>query len=446
MAIAWKRWNQSNAPMRKLLTLAGMAFMALATPAFAADDDAILYEVKRGDTLFTLGNAYFLNAADHVAVQKANKIADPTAIPVGKKIRIARRFLKYRSSVARIISVRGNVSHSIGGGTAATTTGMSLGEGALLRTAGSSFATLSLENGSRVSLPSNSDLRIVRLRRYVIDSSLDYDFEVGRGAARSKVTPMTNKNDRYSVKTPKAVSAVRGTEFQSRFDEATGADFSEVTEGAVSVALGDSGVTMLPAGDGLAVTADGAVIRESLIVTNDIPAAGAMQKEKDVRFAVPDGAPGTGMRVSLAADAGFVDEIAEASAANGAAIFSNIDDGNYFVRFRAVSASGIEGMPLTYAFKRRLNTISASGGKDDLGFAFKWAGEGRGTLRYHFQLFRSNTTGPAMVDEAGLDANVIRLSDLPAGDYYWRVASVQYVDGEVSTSWTPFEKLTVSAP
>ena len=38
-------------------------------------------------------------------------------------------------------------------------------------------------------------------------------------------------------------------------------------------------------------------------------------------------------------------------------------------------------MPLTYAFKRRLNTIAASGGKDDFGYAFKWTGEGRGTLR-----------------------------------------------------------------
>lgn len=432
--------------MRKLLTLAGLAVMALANPAFAAAGDAIVYEIKRGDTLFHLNKKYFLNADDYVAVQKSNNIADPTAIPVGKKIRIARRLLKYQPSVARIVSVRGNVSHSIGGSTSVTAVGSTLGEGILLRTASSSFATLSLENGSRVSLPSNSDLRILRLRRYLIDSSLDYDFEVGRGSARSKVTPMTNGNDRYSVKTPKAVSAVRGTEFQSRFDEAAGADFSEVTEGAVAVALSGSEPISLPGGSGLAVKSDGSVIRENLIVTADIPTAGQLQKEKSVRFAVPVGAPGTGMRVSLAADAGFVDEIADTNAVGDAAVFENIDDGNYFVRFRAISPSGIEGMPLTYAFKRRQNSISGSGGKADLGYVFKWEGQGRGTLRYHFQLFRNATNGAAMVDEAGLETQEISLSDLPAGDYYWRVASVQYVDGEVSTNWTPFEKLTVSAP
>ncbi|MEQ1539927.1 MAG: hypothetical protein ABL928_13455, partial [Sphingorhabdus sp.] len=152
-----------------------------------------------------------------------------------------------------------------------------------------------------------------------------------------------------------------------------------------------------------------------------------------------------GLRVSLASDAGFIDELAEASFSNGKAVFEGIEDGNYFARFRAVSASGIEGMPVTYAFKRRLNSVSASGGKGEFGYAFKWAGQGRGQLLYHFQLFKDKTDGVAVVDEAGLTTTEISLSDLPAGDYYWRVASVQYVDGEVSTNWTPFEKLNVSA-
>lgn len=432
--------------MRKLLTLAGLAFMAVASPAYAAADDAIVYEVKRGDSLFSLGKKYFLQSADYAAVQKINDIKNPKAIPVGKKIRIARRYLKYQPSVARIISVRGNVSHVFGGNQTSSATGVTLGEGAVLKTAGSSFATISLENGSRVSLPSNSDLRIVRLRRYLIDSSLDYDFEVGRGAARSKVAPLTNRNDRYNVKTPKAVSAVRGTEFQSRYDEATGADYSEVTEGAVAVALPGDAQTDVRAGNGLSVKADGSVINEALLATAEIQSAGRLQKEKTVRFALPTGQSATGMRVSLATDAGFVSEIAEASATGDAVTFDNVEDGNYFARFRAVSASGIEGIPLTYAFKRRLNSIAASGGKGDFGYAFKWAGEGRGTLRYHFQLFRGAPTGTAMVDEAGLEGQEISVSDLPAGDYFWRVASIQYVDGEMSTSWTPFEKLIVSAP
>ena len=430
--------------MRIVLSALALGLSAFASSAQAADD-TLIYEIKSGDTLIELGSKYFVQSSDYRVVQTANNIRNDRAIPIGTKLRIARRLLKYRSSTAQIASVRGNVLHLARGTQSAATKGVSIGEGSTLKTAGSSFVTITLENGSRVSLPSNSDLKIIRLRRYLIDSSLDYDFDVARGAAKSKVTPMTNSNDRYVVKTPKAVSAVRGTDFQSRYDEAAGADFSEVTEGALAVALpGEANIDM-PAGNGLAVKADGAVLRESLIAPVELPSAGKLQKEKTVSFLAPETAATNGLRVSLASDAGFVDELAEANFSNGKAEFEGIEDGNYFARFRAVSASGIEGMPITYAFKRRQNSVSASGGKSDFGYAFKWGGQGRGKLLFHFQLFVGKAGGIAIVDEAGLDATEISLSDLPAGEYYWRVASVQYVDGEVSTNWTPFEKLIVSA-
>ncbi len=431
--------------MRIFLTSIALGLLALATPAQAADD-TLVYEVKSGDTLISLGTKYFVQAADYRVVQKANNIRNDRAIPVGTKLRIERSLLKFRSSTAQIASVRGSVLHLTRGIQNTAVKGASLGEGSTLKTAGSSFATITLENGSRVSLPSNSDLKIVRLRRYLIDSSLDYDFEVGRGAAKSKVTPMTNGNDRYVVKTPKAVSAVRGTDFQSRYDDTAGADFSEVTEGALAVTLPGDTQTDMPAGNGLAVKADGAVIKERLIAPIELASAGRLQKETSVSFPLAAAGSPSGLRISLATDAGFVEQVADGVFTGAEASFDSIEDGNYFARFRAVSPTGIEGMPATYAFKRRLNTVSASGGKSDFGYAFKWGGQGRGKLLYHFQLFQGKTDGIAIVDEAGLDATEISLSDLPAGDYYWRVASVQYVDGEVSTNWTPFEKLIVSAP
>jgi hypothetical protein len=432
--------------LRVLLTAAILAVIMVATPASAASDDAIVYVVKRGDTLIELGEKYFDRNTSYLAVQKANGIKNAQFMPVGTKLRVSRNLLKYKASTARLIAVRGDVVIVRGSARSAAASGASLNEGATVRTAGSSFATLSLENGSRVSLPSNSDLKIVRLRKYLIDSSLDYDFDVGRGGAQSKVAPLKNPNDRYVVKTPKAVSAVRGTDFQARYDEASGRDFSEVIEGELAVDLGGGKSTDLPAGNGLAVTQDGGAIKEAMLPALDMPYAGKLQNEKVVRIAAPAGLGIKGMRLNIAADAGFVDQVASITTENEAvAVFADLPDGNYFVRIRPISANGIEGLPATYAFKRRLNSVSASGGPSDLGFAFKWLVEGSGILRYHFQLFRDKPDGIAMVDETGLKEPQISLSDLPAGDYYWRVASVQYADGEVSSNWTPFEKLSVSA-
>jgi hypothetical protein len=432
--------------LRALLIAAAFAVIMLATPASAASDDAIVYVVKRGDTLIELGEKYFARNSSYQQVQKVNGIRNAQFMPIGTKLKIPRNLLKYQASTARLIAVRGDVAIVRGNARSTAASGATLNEGVTLRTAGSSFATLSLENGSRVSLPSNSELKIVRLRKYVIDSSLDYDFDVARGGAQSKVAPLKNPNDRYVVKTPKAVSAVRGTDFQARYDEASGRDFFEVIEGGLAVDLGGGQSTDLPAGNGLAVNQDGGVIKEAMLPAIELPNGGKLQNEKIVRFATPAVSGMKGMRLSIAADAGFVDHVASATTENEAAAeFANLPDGNYFVRARQLSANGIEGLPVTYAFKRRLNSVSASGGASDLGFAFKWLVEGNGVLRYHFQLFRDRPEGIAMVDEAALKEPQISLSDLPAGDYYWRVASVQFLDGEVSTNWTPFEKLSVSA-
>jgi hypothetical protein len=414
-----------------------------AMPARAADD--INYTIKRGETLIQLADKYLVRPADYAKVQKANAIRNASAIPIGTVIRFPRSLLKFQAAQAKLVAVRGQVTTISAGRTANAQNGLTLGEGASVKTAGSSFATLSLEDGSRISLPSNSDLKIVRLRKYMLGSSLDYDFEVGRGGARSKVAPLKSSNDRYQVRTPKAVSAVRGTDFQTRYDDATSRDYAEVVEGGLAVGLGNAAATDLPAGNGLAVSADGSATREALMAAPQIEGAGKMQSNKSVLFALPQIAGSQAMRISIASDAGFVDQIADITAKGPTAEFPMLEDGNYFVRARAVSEAGIEGMPATYAFKRRMNSVAASAGAGADGWSFKWLTEGRGKMLYHFQLYRGSTDGPPMVDEAGLTAQQISLSDLPPSDYYWRVASVQYVDGEVSTNWTDFEKISVSA-
>ncbi len=431
--------------MWKIVSVLSLALLPLASPAAANSSDTILYRVKRGDTLIQLSNQYLIRNSDYRLVQKANRVANPNLLPVGMVLRIDRNLLKYQPAQARIVSVRGNVTVAQNARSSAASTGQSYGEGAIIRTSGASFVTLQLDDGSRVSLPSNSDLRIVRLRKYLLGSSIDYDFDVGRGGVRSKVSPMKSADDRYQVRTPKAVSAVRGTDFQSRIDEATGLDFAEVVEGGLAVGASGNGPQAIAAGSGLAVNATGDVTVETLLPAPEIEGAGKMQMKPKVRFDFGTGNAGA-MRISLAHDAGFLDTFADSSSVSGSAEFDGVEDGNYFVRFKPVSANGFEGFPKTYAFKRRLNSASASAAKSDAGYAFKWNGDGRGTLRYHFQLHRTDTASTPLVDEAGLTSKQITLSDLLPGEYFWRVASIQYLDGEVTENWTDFEKLTVSAP
>lgn len=415
--------------------------MGLCAPAHASDD--LTYKIVRGDTLIGLAEKYLLRSSDYRIVQKRNRIFDARFIPVGTVIKLPRSLLKFQPSTARLSSVKGQVSTLIQGSSKSAASGQMLAEGQALRTAGGSFATLLLEDGSRISVPSNTELKVVRLRRYTLESALDYDFQVERGAARSKVAPLKSANDRYQVRTPKAVSAVRGTDFQTRFDVAANRDFAEVDEGALAVGLKGGKELPVPAGNGLAVSADGSAIAETLLPPLDIAGAGRLQNQPSVRFSLASAGTTGRVRASIASDAGFENQVADAVVDGGSVDFGGLEDGNYFFRARAISANGLEGLPATYAFKRRLNSVSGSAGASDDGWAFKWNGEGRGTIRYNFQLFRGTTKGVAMVDETGLSAQQINLSELPDGEYYWRVGAVQYADGETNTNWTPFEKIIV---
>jgi len=427
-----KRWAQS-------VVILAMA-MCIGAPAIAADE--ISYKVVAGDTLTGLGGKYLKRQADYRIVQKRNGIRNPRRIPVGTILKVPRSILKYEPASARLSAVRGDVMAVVDGEARAARTGQTLSEGNALKTSGGAFASLQLDDGSRISVPSNTDIRILRLRRYLLGSALDYDFQVDRGGARSKVAPLKSANDRYQVRTPRAVSAVRGTDFQTRFDADKKRDFAEVDEGGLAIEL-DKGVTQaLPAGNGLAVAADGSSFTEALLPPLDIAGAGKLQNGATVRFALPSAA---NARISIAKDASFEEQFADRIASDGAVDFGNLDDGNYFLRARAIAPSGIEGLPATYAFKRRLNSVSGSAGAADEGWVFKWGGVGRGVIRYNFQLFRGDIKGVPLVDETGLEAQQIILSDLPDGEYHWRVGSVQYLDGEASANWTAFEKLTVAA-
>jgi len=406
--------------------------------ASASDDAPVRYTVRKGDNLIMLGERYLLNPQSYKIVQQQNRIPNPHAIPIGKILVIPRSLLKYRPASAKLISVRGQVLASSG----SVSVGQSLQEGTDISTGPSSFATMLLDDGSRISLPSNSNIRISRLRSYVLGGSLDYDFDIAKGGLRSSVVKHKTGDDRYQVRTPKAVSAVRGTDFQSRYEVESGSDFAEVVEGALAVEAGSNAALALPAGNGLTVDAGGGVITEALLAPPSLNTPGKTQAEKIVRFDAKE--PGV-VRYTIASDAGFIEQVADTIAPDGKAEFAELANGNYFIRARAISANGIQGIPATFAFKRRLNGVTASVGQGEDGYAFRWTGEGEGVQRFHFQLFRNATDQIAMVDEAGLSSDRITLSDLPPGEYFWRVGVVQYLEGEVGINWTPLEKLSVSA-
>jgi hypothetical protein len=431
--------------IRWLVALAVLLFCSwLPALAAAQDDNFVSYRVQRGDTLLGLERKYLRRKGDHRAVQRLNRIANDRTIPVGSTLKFPRHLLKFRPSEARISSFRGDAVMVSGGQPLPVSLGRIVAEGDVLTTARGSHMSLALEDGSALTLPSNTRLRVVLLRRFLLTDGVDIEFAVESGGIVTKAAPLRTQ-DRYRVRTPAAVSAVRGTEFRSRVGDDGSTGFAETIDGAVAVsAATGNAATLVPAGRGAAVAAGGELSEEDLLPPPTLIEPGMVQSEEALRFTAQPNAAARGYRWLIAADAGFVDIVADGRELADSIILPTIPNGRYFVRASALSSTGFEGLPATFAFKRQLSTLAASADVGDFGFRFKWTGAGAGERRYRLQIVPGAPGNVPTVDEPGLTSTEVTLSDLPNGDYFWRVGVTQFEDGEVIEKWTDFAKLTVA--
>lgn len=425
------------------LILTAVLFAGLVPNASAQTDNdgPISYQVKPGDTLYGLARQYLRNDAAAREVQQLNRVRNARRLPVGKTIDIPRRLLRYQPVELTITAFSGPVR--VDG--AAPQVGASLREGQVITTGRNGFVSFRSGFGARFSMPSNSTMRLDRARKYLLGGILDVDFAVlkGRGSAGS---PKLNAQDRLRMRTPKATTAVRGTDFRVGYIEESDISLTEVIEGSVALAVGEASGGV-EAGFGVASTAAGLGSPEALLAPVEFIEPAKIQTDETLKFALIPLAKAKAYRVQLARDAGFLDVLTETITADPAIAFDALDDGRYFIRARGISASAIEGNSQAYSFRRKRLGVTGSVAPSPLGdgFLFKWASVGQGPSSFAFQLWREGAEASPVVDETGLTITSLVLTDLAPGSYKWRVAVLQAdkEDGLIKV-WGAPESLVVS--
>lgn len=420
-------------------------------PASTPADPPIRYVVRRGDTLFDLGRAYLRRTSDYRRVQRANQISRPRVMPVGQVLRIAPDLLKTTPIEARLTAFTGKVEIETNGQRVPARTGMSLQEGQRVITGPGAFATFEMEDASRVTLPSNTAIRVVRLRNVVLTNAPQRVFKLDEGRGAISATPDPNPNARFEVRTPVSISAVRGTEFRVATTQARAR--TEVINGAVGVGAGEATPAgpPVPAGFGVTVTPAGAGVGSPVVLlpAPKLDEAGQNQTDRTVHFTVHPQPGAAAYRLLLSRDAGFVDLFAEATQAETAADFGPLEDGTYFVRVTALDADGLEGLPADYSFDRDLDLlepsappVAESDGKRR-NFLFRWSATGGGVRSFRFQLFAGTEAAAPIIDQPGLVEPQLTLTDLPAGDYSWRVSATRVKNGVVTEKVAPLQSLRI---
>lgn len=141
--------------------------------------------------------------------------------------------------IANVGGLRGDVSvRSPGGSFEDLTPGRQLREGDDVATGPDSNVTLKFSDGSTVVLRPDTQCNIGSLLRQRGDIKVRVNLIIG--AVEAKISKSETATPSFGIRTPNAVSSVRGTVFNVRYDEPTQTTTVAVEEGVVEVASNNS--------------------------------------------------------------------------------------------------------------------------------------------------------------------------------------------------------------
>lgn len=428
-----KKGTHSMGTTRRLAL--GLALCLMGSAGQAAE---WVYTVQPGDNPWSLTERLLAGIKYWPRLQSHNHIADPNHIPPGTRLRIPVDWLRRANVTATVAAVQGAAELLRSSGSQASTlrTGALLRTGDVVRTGESGNVTVEFKDGSRMLVHAGSELRMADLAAYENTNLVDTRVQLVRGRAENVVQPLRGTPSRFEIRTPSAVTSVRGTDF--RVNAADDATRTEVIGGKVGVAT-DSAHGEVGVDAGFGTIAGASKPPEApvpLLPAPSLAGLPAVVERVPIAFNVPTQAGAAAYRLQIAGSAGFQSPLFDGR--SGTTLLRAIDlpDGEYRLRVRGIDARDLEGLNAEQAFTLNarpvpplLSAPAPGAGVMQEQPAFEWAAVS-GIAHYRFQLARDEQFADLVVDEAQLTDNHYTLATaLPLGDYRWRVLCVDAVEG-----------------
>lgn len=345
-----------------------MLFLASGLPTASANSDQvtvnranIVYATRAGDTLMSIAERFTTRIDNWQAISKLNNIGSDTAMPIGTPITIPADLLQDEPSEARVIALSGSIAASSQEGKQLLLgLGAKITEGMQIDTGNNSFLTLELPDQSRVSLPSNSRIRIAKLRMARYTKSPRTEILLLNGKVESRVAPLEQNKGRFEVRTPMAVAGVRGTQF--RVGITSNGMATEVLSGKVEVARANGRDSeQLHGGQGNITNARAVGKPVDLLPTPQLAGAPARHEENGARFVLTP-VPGASIyHIQVATDQEAKNILMEGHAKGTQIKLDGLPSGSYYARVSAIDKLGLEGPASTHAFTLGAASTAASG-------------------------------------------------------------------------------------
>lgn len=429
-----RRWPLHASAALTLAALAGGA--GAQAPSATPQTDDIAHTVQPGDTLEGLARAYLAEPRQWPLLQARNKVVNPRRLQPGSVVWIPVRLQPSEPATVEFVHGAATQQTHSGAAPVALAPGEQLQEGAVLQVGPDAFIAVKLADGTVVRVQARSELQLRQLRRRGRAGSLQSVLEMRKGAVESTVTPQAETFRRFELRTPLAVTSVRGTRFSVALDDA-GQATAAVLSGSVAVQSRQNDISaqgaaaLLAPGQGLAVAADGTVGAPRPLLpapeVSGIPAT--LGDPALLAIDVPELPGATRYEAQVAQDPDFIQVVRHGSFADGHLRWKALGDGRYHLSVRAVDEAGIPGLPAVRPFAIKTQPIPPLYQQPAPGAVVaQGAGELRCTQVPGVRWYRIQVASDAQFTQTLLDAQ--RLSDcrlalgtLPAGRYFWRAAS-----------------------
>ena len=327
----------------------------------ARSQGGVVHLVQKGETLSSISVRFTGHPSHWRTIGRLNRIENDRTIPVGTQILIPGRLLPTKPVTASVIASVGNVlvqrEH---GQNLKLAVGEQVMEGDRVTTLQDSFVTLSLIDGTRITLKPETSAVFRKLRANHHLNKPTSQLFLERGRIDSSVTPASgNTRPSYEIVSPTAVSSVRGTVFRVAVDERR--SLNETISGTVAVSDGMRKKQRL-VGEGFGTIVESGRVSApiKLLEVPSLKDGYQLQEKLPVEFSLlhKDAAAYHAL-ISTDPTGTNIVQAAQATSAGGVTKvrFADLPDGNYFVQYSAASASGLHGLQGTVPFRLKARPV-----------------------------------------------------------------------------------------
>ena len=328
--------------LRHILSL--LLFLAASLPGLlAAEEEYWEYTFRPGDSIWKIAEKYTTSVDNWVEIQELNKIRQgpDRRIPPGTRIIIPVSMLKQQPVPAVVIAVSGAATVvRANGDSEIIVSGTKLYSGDKVITGDAQNLRMQFADSSELQVLPNSRVVLDKLSHHESTGMVDTRIRLNSGSVNTWVEQL-KPDSRYEIKTPAAVTAVRGTAY--RLSSTSLVTRTEVTEGNVGVSAGKAEKTVRH-GYGIVAEKDKPLPEPVKLLPAPEPGENLSDDKTLLKLSWEPLQGAVSYRYQLAMDGGFNEVIVDSSTENNTLEIQDLAPGRYHLLVRGVDRYQLQGL------------------------------------------------------------------------------------------------------